>query len=285
MECFLLGPTDVAGIVGVLTRNSCAGDGHRRSVFIETSEDYVVAFAGRYAECHQVQEGARTKPEKYEDLLETIEYLRDAAERAHDHHGAQDQADEGASEQVQVLQGDPEPGGVCELFEATVEPSKLTVERWNQKGGGTLIRPGGVSGDQSFEGKTEPSGSAEHRNPGVPGVVLDQRVTLWDSSTAGSASGVQKKEVAVVRKESVDMQEYEPYNQKVIDMDVDEWSFVPRAVGFAGLREPRFQCDGRCQGQGFKCWEIATEMVEDDGEACTVNLRKSCHNQRRERAD
>ena len=143
----------------VLTRNSCAGDGHRRSVFIETSEDYVVAFAGRYAECHQVQEGARTKTEKYEDLLETIEYLRDAAERALDHHGAQDQADEGASEQVQVLQGDPEPGGVCELFEATVEPSKLTVERWNQKGGGTLIRPGGCLETKASKAKPSPLGS------------------------------------------------------------------------------------------------------------------------------
>ena len=101
-------------------------------------------------------------------------------------------------------------------------------------------------------------------------VVLDQRAALEDHIFVGDDSGAQKKRKAVVRRESADTQEYVPYEQKGMDMNVDETEnelrFVPSAVGFIGLREPRFKGDGRCQGEGFKCWEIATEVVEENGE-------------------
>ena len=57
-------------------QNACDGGGYRRLVFVERSEGHVVAAAGRYAECHRVQEAARAKTEKYEELLGTIEYLK-----------------------------------------------------------------------------------------------------------------------------------------------------------------------------------------------------------------
>ena len=79
---------------------------------------------------------------------------------------------------------------------------------------------------------------------------------------------------AVVRKESAGSQVYEPHKQKGMDMDVneneDDLRFVPSAsIRFAGPREPGFKCDGRCQREGFKCWDIAAETVEASGELDT----------------
>ena len=54
------------------------------------------------------------------------------------------------------------------------------------------------------------------------GVVLDQRVSLGDQISAGSASGSQTKRKAVVRKDSIDTQEYEQCKQEGMDMDADE---------------------------------------------------------------
>ena len=87
------------------------------------------------------------------------------------------------------------------------------------------------------------------------------------------ASGAQKKRKEVVRKESRDPQEYQPYKQKGTDLYVDEnedvLTFVPSAVSsWAGWRE----CDERCCEEGFHCWDIVGVMVEEDGELCTTKL-------------
>ena len=67
------GPTDEAGIIGVLAENACDGGGYRRLELTETSEGYVLADEAR---------------------------LVDRAERAHDNHGAQERDDEGSCGQV-----------------------------------------------------------------------------------------------------------------------------------------------------------------------------------------
>ena len=72
----LLRPTDVADIFGVLAKHACDGCGYRRFVLIGKREAEVVASAGRLAEGHRVQEAARAEAEQYEELLETIEYLK-----------------------------------------------------------------------------------------------------------------------------------------------------------------------------------------------------------------
>ena len=53
------------------------------------------------------------------------------------------------------------------------------------------------------------------------------------------------------------------------------------AVGFTGLRKPRFKYCGRCLGEEFKCWEFAAEMVEGNSELCTKRLCENCYNERR----
>ena len=51
---------------------------------------------------------------------------------------------------------------------------------------------------------------------------------------------------------------------------------VRRSVNFAGLTGTGVQ------GKGFKCWEFAAEMVEENGAQCTMDLCKSCYNQKHE---
>ena len=75
--------------------------------------------------------------------------------------------------------------------------------------------------------KVKPEGL---KNSDTSRVVLRSRIFSWDQSTANSARGAQKKK-AVVRKESADTPEYDLYEQKATEMDVDDnedgLSFVP----------------------------------------------------------
>ena len=48
-------------------------------------------------------------------------------------------------------------------------------------------------------------------------------------------------------------------------------SFVPSAASdSAGWYEPKFMCDRRCRKEGFKFYDIASIMVEEDGEPHTI---------------
>ena len=46
----------------------------------------------------------------------------------------------------------------------------------------------------------------------------------------------------------------------------------------AGWHEPKSLCDRQCRKEGFKIYEIAGIMVEDDGKRNTINLCKECYN-------
>ena len=74
-----------------------------------------------------------------------------------------------------------------------------------------------------------------------------------------------------MRQESADTQEFESCQQNDMDVDVDaneeELSFIPNAVSVSA---------GWHQTEGFKYLDIASAMVEGDGEPHTVNLCKNC---------
>ena len=81
--------------------------------------------------------------------------------------------------------------------------------------------------------------------------------------------------MAVVRKESPDTQEYESCQQNDMGVDMDENkgepSFVP-VCSSAGWHEPKFMYDRQCRKEGFKLYDIASMLVEDDGGPHTRNL-------------
>ena len=107
-------------------------------------------------------------------------------------------------------------------------------------------------------------------------------IVLRDQS---SVSGAQRKRKAVVREEPFDPLEYEPFTGKRVDMYVD-WSedelrLCAQCVCFRWVAHPD-SSGGRCQGDGLECWDIVAEMVEENGDLCSIILCKQCYDQRRE---
>ena len=77
------------------------------------------------------------------------------------------------------------------------------------------------------------------------------------SCAGGSQKKKKKKREAAVRKESVGTQECEACHQNDMGVDVEQW------------HEPIFMCDRQCRTEGYKFCEIASMIVEDDGEPHT----------------
>ena len=90
------------------------------------------------------------------------------------------------------------------------------------------------------------------------------------------------------RKESADTKEYESCQQNGMEVDEEEGmedlTFVPSAVSdWAGWHEPlrvKYMCDQKCNKEGFKFYDIAAILVEDDGKPHTINLCRNCYSPR-----
>ena len=48
-------------------------------------------------------------------------------------------------------------------------------------------------------------------------------------------------------------------------------------------RGPMYWCDNRCSDKAVRYWPRASFVVEDDGEAHTINLCQDCYNERLKR--
>ena len=58
----------------------------------------------------------------------------------------------------------------------------------------------------------------------------------------------------------------------------DEISFVARVLSIP--RRPLFWCDSRCSDKALRFWQVASVVVDDVKESCTVNLCQQCYNER-----
>ena len=229
LQRHLLGPTDVAGIITVFAKNACDGR-YRRFAFIGKSEGNVVAAAGRFAECHCVQKAAWAQTEKYEQLLETIEYLKTPQiglvtimqRKNRMVNGAQEAIQnrllkEGffhLEEKLTDVDGD--------LLGATAELNRLNVgkveleERRVSDVSRVVLNQRTMSGFQNSGGETGLSDATASRCPKALGVGLSQGrgskfcEQCWRFAEKEDGSGA----------EGVDTREYESCQQQ--DMDVDE---------------------------------------------------------------
>ena len=83
----------------------------------------------------------------------------------------------------------------------------------------------------------------------------------------------------VIRVESEETQDYVCEMLTISPEEAEELAFVPGA-----LSEPRGAihfCDNRCSEEAVRYRQFASTVVEEDGEARTVNLCLQCHNGRR----
>ena len=132
-------------------------------------------------------------------------------------------------------------------------------------------------GTQSAKAEVSPSGE--------PGVGVNRKGRVERRSSMSSAGGSQKRRKSVVREESADTQEYESCQQSDMEVDRDEGmeelSFISSAVSESAVsREPvriKYMCDKKCNKEGFKFYDIAAVLVEDDGKTHTINLCGNCN--------
>ena len=54
--------------------------------------------------------------------------------------------------------------------------------------------------------------------------------------------------------------------------------FVPSALGEP--RGPIDWCDNRCSEKATRYWQIASMVIEEGGEAHTINLSRQCYNEK-----
>ena len=88
---------------------------------------------------------------------------------------------------------------------------------------------------------------------------------------------IQSLKGKVVRVESEETQDYVRETLAISQEEAEETGFVPSALG-----EPRraIQCDNRCSEKAVRYWQIASMVVEEGGEAHTINLCQQCCNER-----
>ena len=80
----------------------------------------------------------------------------------------------------------------------------------------------------------------------------------------------------VIRAESEETQDYVRDTLTVSQEEADEMGFVPSVSS-----EPRgafYWCDNRCSEMASRYMQIASMVIEEGGEAATINLCKLCCN-------
>ena len=124
--------------------------------------------------------------------------------------------------------------------------------------------------------------------------ALEVKASTWESSGLASTrkahlgNKVRRRRVRQWYGKSRHTQEYESFQQNDMEVDkeegMEELTFVPSAVSdSAGWHEPlrvKYMCDQKCNKEGFKFYDIAAILVEDDGKPHTINLCRNCFNLR-----
>ena len=92
---------------------------------------------------------------------------------------------------------------------------------------------------------------------------------------------VQRPKRRMTRVESAETQDYvreRLAHGEINQEEADEIGFVPSAS--SELRGAFYWCDNRCSDEALRFLQIASMVIEDGGEARTINLRKRCCNEK-----
>ena len=86
---------------------------------------------------------------------------------------------------------------------------------------------------------------------------------------------IQSSKRKVIRVESEETQDYVCETLALDQEEAEEIAFVPSAS--ANHEAPIYWCDNRCSEKAVRHWQIASVVVEEGGEAHTVNLCQRCY--------
>ena len=88
---------------------------------------------------------------------------------------------------------------------------------------------------------------------------------------------IQSPKRKVIRVKSEETQDYVRETLALSQEEGEELGFVPSALG-----EPRgaiYRRDNRCSAKAIRYWPIASMVIEEGGEARTINLCQQCCNE------
>ena len=89
---------------------------------------------------------------------------------------------------------------------------------------------------------------------------------------------IQSRKRKVSRVESGGTHDYVRETLAISQEETEEVGFVSSALGEP--REVIYWCDHRCSEKAIRYWQIASIVVEEGGEARTINLRQQCYNEK-----
>ena len=95
----------------------------------------------------------------------------------------------------------------------------------------------------------------------------------------GKRAEIQPPERTVIRVESEETQVYVCGMLAIGQEEAEELAIVPSAL--SEPRGPIHWCDNRCSEKAVRYWQFASVVVEEGGEAHTINLCQQCCNERR----
>ena len=88
---------------------------------------------------------------------------------------------------------------------------------------------------------------------------------------------IQSPKRKLIRVEPEETQDYVRETLAISQEEDEEMGFVPSALGEP--RGPVHWCDNRCSEKFIRYWQIASMVVEEGGEARTINLCQQCYNE------
>ena len=119
--------------------------------------------------------------------------------------------------------------------------------------------------------------SSEHEKgreklKGVENEKQEKPMEVDEAAPHEASAEVQSSQRKVIRVESEETQDYVRETLAISQAEAEELGFVPSALG-----EPRWAvcwCDSRWSEKAIGYWQIASMVVEEGGEARTINLGK-----------
>ena len=81
----------------------------------------------------------------------------------------------------------------------------------------------------------------------------------------------------MIRAESEETQDYVCGMLAISREEAEELAFVPSAL--SEHRGSIYFCDNRCSEKAVRYWQFASVVVEEGGEAHTIDLCQQCHNE------
>ena len=99
--------------------------------------------------------------------------------------------------------------------------------------------------------------------------------SLEEEKATPLQASAEVQKVKMIRVVSEETQDYVREALAISQEEADEMCFVPSA-----LCEPRgaiYWCDNRCSEKAIRYWQRASMVLEDGGEARTINVYKLCY--------